>query len=76
MPHSIVRNWRWAAVPFGLLYLILLALRFRGIVTNSNLDADAVSAPVIGQLFGRAPASLTTSFSCRSESRPSGYRVP
>jgi hypothetical protein len=57
MPHSILRNWRWAAVPFGLLYLILLALRFRGIVTAANLDADAASAPVIGQLFGSAPAS-------------------
>jgi hypothetical protein len=57
MAHSIVRSWRWAAVPFGVLYLILLALRFRGIVTTANLDADAVSAPVIGQLFGSAPPS-------------------
>ena len=57
MPHSIVRNWRWAAVPFGVLYLILLALRFRGIMTSTNLDADAVSAPVIGELFGSAPSS-------------------
>jgi hypothetical protein len=57
MPHSIVRNWRWAALPFGAVYLILLALHFRGIVTTSNLDADAVSAPVIGELFGSAPAS-------------------
>jgi hypothetical protein len=57
MSHSIVRNWRWAAVPFGAVYLILLALRLRGIVTASNLDADAVSAPVIGELFGSAPGS-------------------
>lgn len=57
MTRSIVRNWRWAAVPFGVVYLILLALRFRGIVTTGNLDADAVSAPVIGELFGNAPAS-------------------
>src|SRR5437764_9015414 len=57
MTQSIVRNWRWAAVPFGVVYLILLALRFRGIVTHTNLDADAVSAPVIGELFGSAPAS-------------------
>ena len=57
MPHSIARNWRWAAVPFGAVYLILLALRFHGIVTTTNLDADAVSAPVIGELFGSAPAS-------------------
>ncbi len=57
MLRSIVGNWRWAAVPFGALYLILLALRFKGIVTASNLDADAVSAPVIGELFGNAPTS-------------------
>lgn len=57
MTPSIVRNWRWAAVPFGVVYLILLVLRFRGIVTSTNLDADAVSAPVIGELFGSAPPS-------------------
>ena len=55
--RRILRNWRWAAVPFGVVYLILLTLRFRGIVTTTNLDADAVSAPVIAQLFGSAPAS-------------------
>ena len=54
--RSILRNWRWAAIPFGVVYLILLALRFRGIVTTANLDADAVSAPVIGELFGSAPS--------------------
>jgi hypothetical protein len=57
MTRSIVRNWRWAAVPFGVVYLILLVLRFRGIVTSTNLDADAASAPVIGELFGSAPPS-------------------
>lgn len=57
MPQSILRNWRWAAVPFGAVYLILLALRFHGVVTTTNLDADAVSAPVIGELFASAPAS-------------------
>lgn len=57
MPAAIARSWRWAAVPFGVLYLILLALRLRGIVVTTNLDADAVSAPVIGQLFASAPSS-------------------
>jgi len=57
MPAAIARSWRWAAIPFGVLYLILLALHFRGVVVNANLDADAVSAPVIGELFGSAPAS-------------------
>jgi hypothetical protein len=55
MPRLLERNWRWAAIPFGAVYLILLATRFRGIVVTSNLDADAVSAPVIGELFGSAP---------------------
>jgi hypothetical protein len=57
MPDSLLRNWRWAAIPFGAVYLALLALQFRGVVTTANLDADTVSAPVIGQLFGSAPAS-------------------
>lgn len=50
------RPWRWAAVPFGIVYLVLLALQFRSVVVTSNLDADTVSAQVIGQLFGAAPA--------------------
>jgi hypothetical protein len=50
----VLRQWRWSALPFGILYLILMAAQFRGVVTNVNLDADAVSAPVIGQLFASA----------------------
>jgi hypothetical protein len=46
--------WRWAAVPFGVTYLILLAIQFGDAIGATNLDADAVSAPVIGQLFGAA----------------------
>ncbi|HWK18184.1 MAG TPA: hypothetical protein VNR66_12085, partial [Solirubrobacteraceae bacterium] len=46
--------WRWAAVPFGVTYLILLAIQFGDVIGATNLDADAVSAPVIGQLFGAA----------------------
>jgi len=48
--------WPWAAVPFAVLYLVLLATQFSGVITSSGLDADAVSAPVIGELFGAAPA--------------------
>lgn len=54
--RSAVNSWRWAAVPFAVLYLVLLAVRLPGVVTATNLDADAVSAPVIGQLFSSAPA--------------------
>ena len=46
----------WAAVPFAVVYLILLFSQFSSLLTSSALDADAVSAPVIGQLFGAAPA--------------------
>ena len=56
MRSSAKRYWRWAAVPFGVLYLVLLLVRFPEVVTATNLDADAVSAPVIGQLFSSAPA--------------------
>jgi hypothetical protein len=50
-----VRWWRWAAVPFGVLYLILLAAQFGRIVASTYLNADTASAPVIGQLLGSAP---------------------
>ncbi|HEV3128689.1 MAG TPA: hypothetical protein VGY32_06885 [Solirubrobacteraceae bacterium] len=53
---GLVRWLWWAAVPFAAVYLILLAVQFGSVITSSSLDADAVSAPVIGQLFGAAPA--------------------
>ncbi len=56
MCRSVLCCWRWAALPFGVLYLVLLAVQFRGVVATTYLDADTVSAPVIGQLFGSAPA--------------------
>jgi hypothetical protein len=37
-----------------MVYLVLLAAQFRGVITTTNLDADTVSAPVIGELFGSA----------------------
>jgi hypothetical protein len=53
---SAWRRARWIALPFGLLYLILLAQQLHGAITTTNLDADAVSGPVISELFGAAPA--------------------
>jgi len=50
----VLRYWRWSAAPFAVLYLVLLAAQFGRVVANVNLDADVVSAPVIGQLFGSA----------------------
>jgi hypothetical protein len=47
---------RWAALPFALVYLILLAHQLERIVGSANLDADVASGPVISELFGAAPA--------------------
>ena len=46
----------WAAVPLCLLYLILLAHQLDAAIRTTSLDADAASGPVIGELFGAAPA--------------------
>ena len=54
MLRSVARSWRWAALPLGVLYLVLLAARFRAVIASTNLDADTVAAPVIGELFGSA----------------------
>ena len=39
------------------MYLVLVAVNYHAIISTAYLDADAVSAPVIAQLFGSAPAS-------------------
>lgn len=52
----ILRQWPWAAVPFGLLYLIRLAAQFHAVISTAYLDADTASAPVIGQLFSSGGA--------------------
>ena len=46
----------WAAIPFALVYLILMAHQLHLAIVSTNLDADAASGPVIGELFGAAPA--------------------
>jgi hypothetical protein len=54
---GVAWRWsRWLALPLGVLYLILLARHLHGAIQATNLDADAVSGPVIGELFGAAPA--------------------
>ena len=40
-----MRWTRWAALPFALVYLILLAHQLEGAIVLTNLDADAASAP-------------------------------
>jgi hypothetical protein len=49
----------WAALPFAVVYLVLLAHQLGAAITATNLDADAASGPVIGELFGAAPAHAT-----------------
>ena len=55
-PGGWLRWAWWAAVPLCLLYLILLAHQLDAAIRTTNLDADAASGPVIGELFGAAPA--------------------
>jgi len=54
-PRSLLPWVWWAAVPLCLLYLILLAHQLDAAIRTTNLDADAASGPVIGELFGAAP---------------------
>jgi hypothetical protein len=48
--------WPWAPVPIAAAYLLVLAVKFKEILANVYLNADAASAPVIGELFGGLPA--------------------
>jgi hypothetical protein len=58
-PASVLRRWRWAALPLGALYLILLAVQFGSVIRSEYLNADVASALVIAQDFGRVPAHGT-----------------
>jgi hypothetical protein len=49
------RLWWWAPLLFVAAYLVTLALQFNQLLANIYLNADAASAPVIGQLFGATP---------------------
>jgi hypothetical protein len=40
----------------GAAYLLLLAVKFDRLIASTYLNADAASAPVIGQLYGGSPA--------------------
>jgi hypothetical protein len=49
-------GWRWAPLLLLGVYLGLLLGQLPGVVAATERDADAVSAPVIGELFGSAGA--------------------
>ncbi|MGA2165441.1 MAG: hypothetical protein ABSH36_13365 [Solirubrobacteraceae bacterium] len=65
-PHTIVASrWRtsriadlltWSPLALGGAYLLVVAIQFNQLIANTYLDADAASAPVIGQLYGGSPA--------------------
>lgn len=55
----ILRLWPWLPLPLGAAYLLLIVAKFNQIVAALYLNADYASAPVIGQLFGGAPAHRT-----------------
>ena len=48
--------WWWVPLAFAGAYLVTLATQFTRLLATTYLNADAASAPVIGQLFGGAPA--------------------
>ncbi|HXC24144.1 MAG TPA: hypothetical protein VNU28_06135, partial [Solirubrobacteraceae bacterium] len=52
----IWRLWPWAPLPIAAAYLLTLVVKFKEIVANVYLNADAASAPVIGELFGGTAA--------------------
>ena len=52
----VYRLWPWLPLPVGAAYLVLLLVKFNQIVAATYLNADAASAPVVGELFGGAPA--------------------
>ncbi|MGA7705680.1 MAG: hypothetical protein WB998_12380 [Solirubrobacteraceae bacterium] len=52
----LYRLWPWLPLPVGAAYLVLLLVKFNQIVAATYLNADAASAPVMGELFGGSPA--------------------
>ncbi len=56
VPGRLYRLWPWLPLPLGVLYLLVLLVKFNQIVAATYLNADAASAPVIGELLGGSPA--------------------
>jgi hypothetical protein len=49
------RRWEWAPLVVAFAYLIVLLTRLRDLMAHNALNADSVSAPVIGELLHKAP---------------------
>jgi hypothetical protein len=51
--------WRYPPLILTAIYIVTLAVKFNQVVAFTYADADAASAPVIGQLFGAAGSHVT-----------------
>lgn len=49
------RRWEWAPLVVASAYAVVLVTRLRDLMAHNALNADNVSAPVIGELLHRAP---------------------
>jgi hypothetical protein len=49
------RRWEWAPLIVAFAYLVVLVTRLRDLMAHNALNADNVSAPVIGELLHNAP---------------------
>lgn len=56
IPGRVYRLWPWLPLPIGAVYLVVLLAKFNQIVAATYLNADAASAPVVGELFAGSPA--------------------
>jgi len=52
----IGRGLTWGLLALGGVYLLDLLIQFNQLIASTYLDADAASAPVIGELYGGSPA--------------------
>jgi hypothetical protein len=52
----LFRLWPWIPLPIGAVYLLVILIKFNQLIAATYLNADAASAPVIGELFGGSPA--------------------
>jgi hypothetical protein len=51
----LTRRWEWAPLVVALTYLVVLLTRLRDLMAHNALNADSVSAPLIGELLHRSP---------------------
>jgi hypothetical protein len=50
------KRWEWAPLVVAAAYLVVLVTRLRDLMAHNALNADSVSAPVIGELLHNAPS--------------------